>query len=345
MTRDHSAPPGLGIADAHSDLLSELVVRGFRRGEDDPFGAHWLPNLRAGGVALQVCALYADLDVLPEGALRTAMTQVAAFERTLRLHAGAVIAVRRKADLDVAGRDGPIGLLLALEGAEALGNDPWLLETFWALGVRMVGLTWNRRNPFADGAGERGGGGLSELGRRLVDLCVKLGVAIDLAHASERTFWDVLERAAGSPILCSHAGCRAVYDHPRNLGDEQLRALAEAGGVLGVMQHPLGIDPERPTIDRVVDHVEHALAVMGTEHVASGSDFGRQIARALGWRPPPDALMDTALPPDAAIDGLGGPEDFPQLVAGLRRRGLEGDVLERVLAGNLLRFLRGALPA
>lgn len=332
------------IVDAHNDLLLEVAHRSFRRGERNAFGTHWLPHLREGGVMLQVCALYADLPTLPESALRETLRLVAAYERAARENQRDVTAVRTRADLERVERGERIGLLLALEGAESFGYDPWMAEIFWNLGVRMIGLTWNRRNPFADGAAENGDGGLSLLGKRLVDLCVELGMVVDLAHASERTFWEVLERVAGGQVVCSHAACRSVFDHPRNLTDDQLRGLAQAGGVLGIMQHPINVDHERPTIDRVVDHLEHAVEVMGIAHVGLGSDFTQQTVRAVGWVEPADALLPPSIQADAAIEQLAGPQDFPNLVATLRRRGFDGERLEAVLAGNLLRVLREALP-
>jgi membrane dipeptidase len=347
------------IADAHCDLLLELALRSGRRGEPDAFGTHWLPHLRSGGVALQVCALFADLPSLPELALREVLGQVAAFERTLRERPADVVALRSRADLAAweAGEaggpgpaggpspaGGPIGLLLLLEGAEALGYDASLLDVLWRLGVRMLGLTWNRRNPFADGVAERTDGGLSEIGRTLVDRCVELGIVLDLAHASPRTFREIVERADGAPVFCSHAGCRSVFDHPRNLDDDQLRALADADGVLGIMMHPIGVDPARATIDRVVEHVEHAVEIMGIDRVCFGCDFGRQIVRATGIVLPADAMVAGALPSDCAVEGLEGPQDFPALVAALRARGFDDDRLDAVLADNLVRFLRRALP-
>ncbi len=97
--------------------------------------------------------------------------------------------------------------MLSLEGVEQFGYELWPAETFWELGMRMAGLTWNRRNPYADGAAEDGG--LSRLGRALVDELVELGVILDLAHASPATFAEILGRAGGAPIVCSHAACRA----------------------------------------------------------------------------------------------------------------------------------------
>ena len=104
-----------------------------------------------------------------------------------------------------------------MEGAEPLGYDPGLIELFWLLGVRMFALTWNRRNPFADGLGEANDGGLSDLGVELVDRLARLGMILDLAHASQRTFFGVLERAPDAPVIVSHACCRAVYERSAEL--------------------------------------------------------------------------------------------------------------------------------
>jgi membrane dipeptidase len=332
------------VVDAHNDLLLELAFRSYRRGEANPFATYWLPHLRAGSVALQVCPVFADLPVLPESALREALGEIAVFHRAARENANDVVAVRRRGDLDLLGPDGRIGLMLSLEGAEPLGYDPWIAEVFWELGVRMISLTWNRRNPFADGAAESGAGGLSALGRQLVDTCVELGMILDLAHASPQTFAEVLERAGDAPVVVSHAACRAVNDHPRNLADDALHELAARGGVLGVMLHPLAVDAGEPTLDRVIDHVDHAVGVMGVEHVGLGSDFTQQLVRALNWVEPPDALVPPGMTADAAIDGLTGPQDFPNLIAALGRRGYEGERLEAILGANFLRLFRRALP-
>ncbi|MFN2628307.1 MAG: dipeptidase [Gaiellaceae bacterium] len=327
------------IADAHNDLLLELV---HRRAEERPFERHWLPNLVAGGVGLQVCPLYAEVDEGPERALADALAQTTAFRRALD-ECPAVAAVRSRADLD--GLEGRLGLMLSLEGCEPLGANPELIEVFWELGVRMVSLTWNRRNAFADGAAEPAHGGLSHLGRELVGRLVELGALIDLAHASERTFDDVLDAAPGAPVLVSHAGCRAIVDTQRNLSDSQLRAVAARDGVFCVMALPLVVDPEHPTIDRVVDHVDHAVEVMGVEHVGLGADFIRQVSLALGFQGQAAALLPGGLAMSDAVAGLAGPEDYPGLVEVLRSRGYHGERLQRILSGNLLRLLGRALPA
>jgi membrane dipeptidase len=271
------------------------------------------------------------------------LDQVGAFHRAVRENGERVAAVREAADLDRL--DGRIGLVLSLEGCDALGNDPAAIDAFWELGVRMVSLTWNNRNAFADGCGEPAGGGLSRKGEELVDRLVELGAIVDLAHASEQTFADVLARSGNAPLVVSHAACRALLDHPRNLSDDQLREVAARGGLLCMIQLPFVIDHERLEISRVVDHIEHAVDVMGVDHVALGADFIRQVDAAIGIDLPASVLL---LPAghslDTSIEGLAGPEDYPHLVAELRDRGWKGERLDAVLSGNLMRLLRAALP-
>jgi membrane dipeptidase len=329
------------IADCHNDLLVEV---GYFDAEPHPFRDRWLDQLRHGGVVLQICPVSVEVDRLPEWGLRTSLRQIAACHRAVADDAQDLALIRDQRDLDRALAEGRLGLMLSMEGAEPLGYDPSLLDAFWILGVRMLALTWNRRNPFADGLGEPTDGGLSQLGRRLVDRAVDLGMILDLAHASQRTFFEVLERAADSPVVVSHAGCRTVYDTPRNLSDDQLRALAERGGVLGVMAIPLSVDLAAPSLERVLDHIDHAVSVMGVDHVGIGADFMAQIVES-GAEP---AVQATSLMPDGMsfaekIPGLRGPADYPALVEAMRARGYVGTDLASILSDNLLRVIGEAL--
>ncbi len=332
------------IADAHVDLLFELAHRELRGGERGAFARTWLPLLEAGGVGLQVCPIFVELERQPEGTLREALGQATVFRRAVHECEERVVQVRSPGDLDAVEHGERVGLMLSLEGVEQFGYETWPAETFFELGMRMAGLTWNRRNPFADGAAEDAGG-LSRLGRTLVDELVALGVVLDLAHASPATFSQVLDRVSGSGVICSHAACRAVNDHPRNLSDEQLRALAAAGGLFGLMLHPLAIGHEQRTIDRVVDHLEHAAGVIGVDHLCFGGDFTTRLSEVLpSAREPADGLAPPGLQPGAGIEGLMGPEDYPALIDGLRRRSWSDDDIAAVSSGNLLGFLRRVLP-
>ena len=331
------------IADAHVDLLMEVAYRERRLGETDVFASTWLPLLEQGGVGLQVCPIYVDIVAQPEGALREALSLAASFHRALRECGDRVVQISTAADLDVVESGERMGLMLSLEGVECFGVETWPADVFHELGVRMAGLTWNRRNAYADGAAEEGGG-LSRLGRELVDRLVALGVILDLAHASRGTFAEILERTGGAPVIYSHGACRGIYDTPRNLDDDQLRSLAEAGGVFGLMLHPIVIGPERRTLDGVVDHLEHAVSVMGLERVCLGGDFTRRLWEAMPAPPElKDGLAPPGITPGMGIEGITGPEHYPALVERLEARGWGDEEVAAVTAGNLLRFLRTSL--
>ena len=182
-------------------------------------------------------------------------------------------------------------------------------------------------------------------GRELVDLLGKRGAVLDLAHASEPTFVEAVERARR--VVVSHAGCRALRDHPRNLADDQLSALAAREGILGLMALALVVG-EPPTIERLADHVDHAVEAMGIEHVGLGADFIDQVDAlevALG-KEQTEAMNEARRVGGGRLGlrDLQGPEDYPRLVEALERRGYEGDRLARILSSNLLRLVREALP-
>jgi membrane dipeptidase len=327
------------IADAHNDLLLELVLR---TAEQNPFGRHWLPQLRAGDVSVQICPLYAagagDL------ALDTVRGQVAELRRAVEENPQDVVQIEVAADLD----DPRLGLVLSMEGVEALGSDPAAFDELFDAGVRMVSLTWNYANPFGGGI-DAPQQGLTAAGRELVGSFAERGVVLDLAHASEPTYFEALDASGDAQVVVSHAGCRGVHDHPRNVSDEQLHALAERGGVLGMMALTLTVGRNGAGLERYLDHVDHAVETMGIEHVAIGSDFIDQVVQAeIEAGKELDASTREAMELVGgllAIPGLVGPADYPALVDALRGRGYDGDRLDAILSANLLRVLRAGLPA
>jgi membrane dipeptidase len=314
------------IVDAHTDVLLETVVRG-RSLElalhPGLFEHYWLPRLVAGGVVIQICPLYGEGSRRSDARART-LAQEAEFRRALEENSDRVCRVDTRAELD----DPRLRLVLSLEGVEPLDGDPDAIEEWYGRGVRSVSLTWNHANEFAGGT-DTPTEGLTDLGRALVRRIRELGIGLDLAHASEQTWRDVLEEEISFSV--THANCRAVCDHRRNLADWQLEALADRGGVLGMMAIPFAVDPDTPTMARWLAHFDHAVAVMGIEHVGLGADFV-------------DQASPTETKSRLALDGFSGPEHFPALLKALRQRGYGGERLEAITSGNWLRILRASLP-
>jgi len=272
---------------------------------------------------------------------------IAQVQQLIELHGDHVTAVRNAADMARAQRERKLGIILSFESAEMLSGQLASLELFRNLGVRVMQLSYNRTSPFAAGVMEPTAGGLTPLGREAVREMNRLGIAIDLSHANAATTTDVLALSAEPPVM-THAGCAAVHVHPRNKTDEQLRALAAKGGVVGIFDLPyLTASPRQPTVDDYMAHMEHALRVAGEDHVGVGSDVG--IA-PLDTSPAGMAEIERDTKERRAA-GLAAPEeDRPPYVIGLNvprrmeiiadrllRRGYSAAAAEKVLGANFAR--------
>src|SRR6478752_4615055 len=180
--------------------------------------------------------------------------------------------VRTHADLDRARKEQKLGVVYSFESANMLEDKIERIELFRGLGVRVMQLTYNRRTPFGAGCLEGETDGLTDLGRKAIAKMNELGVALDLSHSNTRTTADGIAASTKPPII-THAGCRAVYMHPRNKEDRELKALADKGGVVGIYMLPyLTSSPKQPMLDDYLQHLEYALKVCGEDRVGIGSD-------------------------------------------------------------------------
>ena len=175
-------------------------------------------------------------------------------------------------DMEKARKDGKVALWLGLEGGEPLEDSLDLLEVFYRLGVRVLTLTWNLRNSIGDGVLERTNSGLTSFGIEVLKKAEEFGIVVDVSHLNEAGFWDVIENAT-APIIASHSNAYALCDDPRNLKDEQIKAIAEKDGVIGVNVIPRFVDKKKPTLDRMIDHIEYIMNLAGYQHVGLGFDF------------------------------------------------------------------------
>jgi membrane dipeptidase len=268
------------------------------------------------------------------------MRAIAAAHRVAEESDGGLRLVTSAAELDAALADGALAGVLALEGVDGLGRDPELLDPLVRLGVRMVGLTWNAANAFADGAGEARDGGLTAAGRALVARLGELGVSLDLSHLSRRGCAEALEAATG-PVLASHCLTDAVHASSRNLRDDVIAEVARRGGVVGLNFLPVFAGPG-DTMQRVADHHEHLVAIGGPGLPACGADFVAYLPAE------PEDDIGAWLPPDAdlALAALPEPpreEAYAALARELRGRGRDATRVDAVLGGNALAFLRRTL--
>ena len=326
------------VADTHNDLLCAVAARPPGRWGSF-FGERWLPQLRAGGVDLQVLPVFIEEAYRPEGAL---LRMLEAGHRAAEANPDDVLLCRDGADLDAAAASGRIGLVLALEGAHGIGDDVELLETVHRLGVRVASLAHFGRGGFADGSGEDAAGSrLTLAGVRAVAEMERLGMLFDVSHLGAAGVGHVLELAS-RPVIATHSSARALFDHHRNLSDEQLGGIAAGGGVVCANFYAPFLHASDFSVDRLVDHLEHLVSVAGVGHVGIGPDFLKEV---LAETTPPccEATEVAGVAADEYLPGLEGPAGLPLLTQALLRRGWhERDILA-VLGGNVRRLFRAEL--
>ncbi|NLB87768.1 MAG: membrane dipeptidase [Syntrophomonadaceae bacterium] len=199
------------------------------------------------------------------------MLQVEKFLSELELNQDYIYLVKKYIDIDLSSNK--IGAILHLEGAEAIGTDIELLSLLYRLGLRSLGLTWNHRNLLADGIGEGiDAGGLSKLGKKVIKEMLNLGIILDLSHISEKAYFEAFDYY-DKPIMVTHSNVRKLCPHPRNLSDDQLKVLAQNGGVVGINQVSFFTSQNKASIDDLIDHIKYIADFIGINHVALGSDF------------------------------------------------------------------------
>ncbi|CRK82006.1 dipeptidase [Neobacillus massiliamazoniensis] len=262
----------MNIIDLHCDALLKLWEgKGKLRFADAPELECNKTRLQQGQVKVQSFAIFIEPDIPSDQKFQVALEQIDYFYKEVLGKNPDMIHIKEWSDFDQL-KLGQIGAMLTLEGVDAIGNDLAKLRILYQLGVRSVGLTWNNANLAADGAGEPRGGGLTLLGKEIVQLNNENRVLTDVSHLCERAFWDVMD-IARYPIA-SHSNAKAFCNHRRNLTDEQATAMFEKGGLIHVVYCPPFVKEEgKATISDLVKHIDHFCSLGGVKQIGFGSDF------------------------------------------------------------------------
>jgi len=310
------------IIDGHTDYLLSLRETGRDFLIESTVGHVDLPRALRGGLRAMFSAVYIPSDWLPEGALSYTINAIDQLNTIVQRSNGRVMLVRNVVDLQRCIQEGTFGAILHYEGAEAIDPDLCFLRLSYQLGLRSLGLTWSRPNIFAEGVGplnrERG---LTQLGRELVNECNRLGILLDVSHLNEAGFWDVLEYSQ-KPVVASHSNARALCPVERNLTDDQIRALYQKGGLIGINFH-VGFlvegatRPEDVSLHQLIDHIDYIVGLTSIETVALGSDF------------------DGATMPSELADAT----KLPALIVALQQRGYDEAAIRKLCYENWLRVL------
>jgi membrane dipeptidase len=265
-------------------------------------------------------------------------------QRLIEDHPDAFSIVRRHSDIARCKSEQKLGIMLGFQYPTPLEEDLERINTYRNLGVRIMQLTYNGRSKFGSGCLDESDDGLTPAGRLAIATMNSAGVAVDLSHAGHRTTSQAIV-ASAKPVLISHAGCAAIYDHPRNQPDENLRTLADRGGYLGVYLMPyLVASPTVPTREHVLNHLLHAINVCGSDHVGIGSDgaiqgvvaspAGRTALEQSRAQRVSAGVSAPGEDRDPYVPDLNGPDRLEVIAGELARRGQPASVIEKILGAN-----------
>jgi len=318
---------------------------------DDPAVATELEAARASGLGGALLTLApAGRFWMNDAALAATQANIDKWHGIIAAHPQHLLLVRNRADLQRANRERRLGLIFGFQGTESLGEDLDRIAMFRERGLRVIQLTHNRRNLVGDGCMEPGNAGLSNFGRQVVERLNAERIVVDLAHGSQRTTREGIE-ASKAPVLISHTGCRALADLPRNTADAELRAMAERGGVAGIIFWPYLRTGSQPMAIDVIRHIEHAINLCGEDHVGIGTDSGiAPIERTPQYEKDnreyiagmvEDGIFAKGRPADLYlfIPDLNMVNRFEVLAAMLSARGHSDARIAKILGGNFARVM------
>jgi membrane dipeptidase len=314
-----------------------------------PLDARELADIRASGVTCLNFTVGGVASYANDYA--ETIQNIAFWDSEIAKHPEALLKIEHGGQIVEAKRSGRLGVIYGFQDTTPYGENLDRFDTFHNFGVRIVQLTYNRRNLMGDGCLEPGNAGLSKFGREMLAKMNACGVLLDLSHCGQRTTREGIESST-RPVAITHAGCSAVADMPRNKRDEELRLLADRGGVIGIYIMPYLRVSGQVIAEDVIRHLEYALKVCGEDHVGIGTDgtisaidltpqFKKQFAAEIAER----QKMGISAPGERADSytfalDLNTPSRMERIAALLSRRGHNDTRIEKVLGGNFARLFR-----
>jgi len=317
------------------------------------FDADYVAKLKTGGVT----AIHAALVLWFLESVTTAPKRIGTFYQLLEQYPNDLLLVETADDIARAQREGKVGLIMHFHNPSAIEDDLSLVAVYHRLGLRVLQLTYQGRSLLGDGCAEVSQGGLSSFGIRVIEEMNRLGILVDLAHAGYQTYMEALD-VSKAPLINSHGCVRALRDLPRNLSDEQIIALANKGGVLGIMAKSDCLTPtgatEGATLDDFLNHIEYVIKLVGVDYVGIGlenahgideSDIQGLQAEFLTRMHKP--YEQGRVPKDYQFDKLYSAKGIDNvtsvkrnLIRGLLARGYNETDIGKVLGGNFIRVYR-----
>jgi membrane dipeptidase len=354
------------VVDTHDDTTQRLVFdRTFDIAARNKNGNIDLPRMKEGGLDALFFSIWVPSDVTGPPAVKRALDQIDAVHEAARLHPGELLIATTAADVRRAAAEHKIAALMGMEGGHMIDDDMRLLRIYAALGVRYMTLTHFKNNNWADSSTDKPAhNGLTAFGKDVVREMNRLGVMVDISHVADKTFYDALA-ITSAPVIASHSSCRAIANHPRNMTDDMLRAVAKNGGVVMINYHAGFLSEEfRIASEKRSGNVVEAMAAMskrcGGNEACTTMESERIDHEAMAKGTLPKVTWDKIVEHiDHAVKvagadhvGLGsdfdgatmplGMEDaskLPKITDALLNKGYAERDVEKILGGNILRVM------
>ncbi|MFC1407260.1 MULTISPECIES: dipeptidase [Streptacidiphilus] len=285
-----------------------------------------------------------------EGAAGT-LRNLGRVHNLIRSAGGALSVIRRAADIEAVKAAGTMGVILHFQGGDPIENRLDYIDAYKSMGVNMIQLTYNVKNRIGDGCEERTDAGLSRFGLDVVKRLNEARIVVDCSHTGFRTTMETIE-ASERPAVFSHAGVRAVHPSPRNIVDDQIKAIAQSGGLVGANAYPPFVSGDRqPGLNQLIDHIKYVADLVGVDHIGLGLDyfsgqhpyssdedaaaFYQKYLETGEWSPasyPP--------PPYLYPKGIETPDKAANLTEALVQAGFSTDEVQKIIGGNWMRVFR-----
>jgi len=306
------------IVDAHCDTITKILESGENLYKNK---CHIdIERMRKAGSYVQFFAAFISPEYYHNSPKKCAVRIIGGLCKQIDMYNDRILLCYNYNDVERALYLNKVAAIIAIEGGEALEGDISTLREFYGMGVRSICLTWNHRNEIADGVGVvNGGGGLTAFGREVIKEMNTLGMLVDLSHISEKSFWDVME-CTEKPVIVSHSNAKRICPHKRNLNDEQIMAIKNNGGVIGINLYPHFLNSSGvASLKDIIMHIEHIASLAGEDHIGLGADF--------------DGI-------ESAPEGIGGVEDIYKIFDELQKLNYSQGFIDKFASGNFLRMLK-----
>lgn len=330
------------MVDCHLDL-GMYVASERRKGRTHVIKEDYLDDMRAGGFNVVVAACFLSEEEVATAAAETARKQIAALRMEEQECPDDIAICTTYDDIVNAVDAGKLAVIISFEGVEPIEGKPELLDEFYELGVRGLGVSWSRKNFAAEGAPytatDAPANGLTDIGKEVIRKAAEMGYFIDVTHLNDPGVDDVIALGA-KPVIASHSNCRAINPTPRNIDDEHLLAIARTGGVICINQVSglVADNEEEITIKTMADHMDYAKKLVGIDHLGIGFDFCDLL-----YKDEPDTTVVINGNEVGAYDLLKNHRGIAKFREELERRNYSPAEIQAIFGSNMMRIFEGML--